>query len=77
MRVTVKKLTKEMSIIEVETRTGTETLQIDRTPTGHSYDDFADWNITNEEYYQLEGFVDTITERMDGKELLDVVYDLD
>ena len=77
MRVTVKKLTKEMSIIEVETRTGTEILQIDGTPTGHSYDDFADWNITNEEYYQLEGFVDTITERMDGKELLDVVYDLD
>jgi len=76
MQVVVKKLTKEESVIEVETKTGIKTLTIQETQFGHSYDFFADWVITDDQYNQLEEFVDGIIKKMSGKDNLEVTYDL-
>lgn len=76
MKIVVKKLTKEESVIEVETRAGIKTLTIQETQYGHSYDDFAKWDITDDQYYQFEEFVDGIMKKMSGKDNLEVTYDL-
>ena len=77
MKATIKKLNGLQSIIEVETKSGFMTLEINRTQTGHSYDDFAEWDITDNQYYHLEGLVDDVIDKMKGDNDLEVSYDLD
>jgi hypothetical protein len=75
MKVVVKELTKEQSLLEVETKSGIKKLKIKKTEFGHSYDDFSDWDITNNQYYKLEELVDSIIEKMEGYEDLEVIYE--
>jgi hypothetical protein len=75
MKVVVKELTKEQSLLEVETKSGIKKLKIKKTKFGHSYDDFSDWDITDNQYYKLEELVDSIIERMEGYEDLEVIYE--
>jgi len=74
MRVIVKKLTKEQSLLEVETGSGVKVLEINKESFGYSYDDFAEWDITDNQYYQLQELVDNIINRMKGYDDLEVIY---
>lgn len=76
MRIIVKKLTKEQSLLEAETRSGIKLLKINKTPHGYSYNDFADWDISDNQYYQLEELVDGIIDMMQGYDDLEVIYEL-
>jgi len=77
MKVTIKKLNELQSIIEVETNSGVMTLEINRTQTGHSYNGFERWGITDNQYYHLEELVDDVIDKMKGDNDLEVSYDLD
>ncbi|WP_405101626.1 hypothetical protein [Oceanobacillus sp. FSL H7-0719] len=54
LNVKVKILTHERSVIEVETRGGSKEIFIDKTNFGHAWDDFAEFDISDENYYDLE-----------------------
>lgn len=75
MEVRVKKVSAEESILEVETESGVKDLVITKTDFGHSYEDFAEWDITDEQYYALEELVDNVIDRMRGLGNLNVVWD--
>lgn len=64
--VKIKKVSFEESIIEVETKSGTKTLTIEKTAVGHAYEDFTDWDISDRQYYDLEELVDSVIDRMRG-----------
>lgn len=74
MNVKVKKVSLEQSIIEVATRSGVKELVINKTPHGHSYNDFAEWDITDQQYYDLEELVDNVMEQMKGNSSLNVEW---
>lgn len=76
MNVNVKKIEKDESIIEVETRSEVKELVIERTEYGHRYKDFGEWDISDNQYDDLEELVDSITDQMSGKSSLNVSYDL-
>jgi hypothetical protein len=75
MKVIVKKLTKEQTLLEVETRNGIKLLDINKTAYGYSYKDFTEWDITDNQYYQLEELIDNIIDRMKGYDDLEVIYE--
>lgn len=75
MNVKVKKMSFEESILEVETRSGVKELVIKKEELGHSYSDFADWDITDNQYYELENFLDDLIEKMSGRSELSVSWD--
>lgn len=75
MNVRVKKISFEESILEVETKSGIKELVINKTDLGHSYEDFAEWDITDEQYYALEDLVDDVINRMSGNSELNVFWD--
>jgi hypothetical protein len=75
MKVTVKKLTKEQSLLEVKTGSGIKLLEINKTEHGYSYDDFAEWDISDNQYYKLEELVDGIIDRMQDYDDLEVIYE--
>lgn len=75
MEVRVKKVSAEESTLEVETESGVKDLVITKTDFGHSYEDFAEWDITDEQYYALEELVDYVIDRMRGLGNLNVVWD--
>lgn len=75
MKVIVKEVTFDKSVIEVETKSGTKQLVISRTPYGHSYEDFAEWDISDKQYYDLEELVDSVTDRMSGSSSLDIEWE--
>ena len=75
MKVIVKKLTKEQALLEVETGSGIKLLEINKTVHGYSYDDFGEWDITDNQYYQLEELVDSIIDRMQGYDDLEIIYE--
>lgn len=75
MNVKVKKISFEESILEVETKSGIKQLVISKTELGHSYEDFAEWDITDEQYYALEDLVDDVINRMSGHSELNVFWD--
>jgi hypothetical protein len=75
MEVRVKKVSAEESTLEVETESGVKDLVITKTDFGHSYEDFAEWDITDEQYYALEELVDNVIDRMRGLGNLNVVWD--
>lgn len=75
MNVKVKKVSFEESILEVETRSGVKELIISKTEYGHSYEDFAEWNITDNQYYELEELVDNVITKMSGHSELNVFWD--
>lgn len=72
MDVKVEKITEEESVLKVKTNSGTKKITINKLPHGYSYDDFAEWDITDEQYYALEDLVDNITEKMRGRSPLNV-----
>lgn len=74
MNVKVKKISFEESVLEVETRSGVKNLVITKTELGHSYNDFAEWDITDEQYYDLEELVDNVISQMSGKNSLNVTW---
>lgn len=51
-------------------------LKINKTLHGYSYNDFADWDILDNQYYQLEELVDSIIDMMQGYDDLEVIYEL-
>lgn len=75
MRAIVKEVTPIKSIIEVETNSGLKTLEINETLYGHSYDDFAQWDITDAQFERLEELVDSIIKQMEGDDDLEVIYE--
>lgn len=75
MKVIAKKLTKEQALLEVETGSGIKLLEINKTAYGHSYNDFAEWDITDNQYYQLEKLVDSIINKMQGYDDLEIIYE--
>jgi len=75
MKTTIKKINELQSIIEVETKSGVMTLEINKTRAGHSYNDFAEWDITDMQYYNLEKLVDDIIDKMKGDNVLEVSYE--
>ncbi|MGR6115868.1 hypothetical protein ACTHHL_04655 [Aeribacillus composti] len=75
MNVTIKKISFEESILEVETKSGIKELVINKTGSGYSYKDFAEWDITDEQYYALEDLVDDVINLMSGHSELNVFYD--
>lgn len=75
MNVKVKKLSFEQSVIEVETRSGIKELIINKTGVGHAYEDFAEWDITDNQYYDLEDLVDDVIKRMDSGTSLNVIWE--
>lgn len=77
MNVKIKKVTFEQSVIEVETRSGIKIISIDKTGSGHSWDDFTDWDITDQQYYDLEEVVDGVMRQMEGTSSLNVTYELE
>lgn len=76
MKAIIKQLTSEKSIIEVETNSGKEILIIMKTKYGHSYNDFAEWNISDSQYERLEELVSDIMRKMEGSDELEVSFDL-
>lgn len=75
MNVKVKKVSFDESILEVYTKSGIKTLVINKTQYGHSYEDFSEWDITDEQYYALEDLVDNVVERMRGQNKLNVSWE--
>jgi hypothetical protein len=76
MKVIVKKVNSNQSVIEVQTRSGVKELVISKTPNGHSYDDFGEWGISDSQYYDLEKLVDDVMDRMMGvSSSLDIYYE--
>lgn len=65
MLYTVKKLETEHSIIEFYTRNGVMSLEINDSKYGYSYEDYSDWDISDEEYYKIENLVDSIIDQME------------
>lgn len=74
--VKVKEVSEEKSVLEVKTKSGLKTLTISKTQFGHSYEDFSNWEISDDNYYDLEELVDKIMDRMSNKSSLNVNYDL-
>ena len=74
MDVQVIELSNEQAILNVETKTEAKVLVISKTEHGHSYDDFADWEITDKQYYDLEELVDSVIEKMEGRSSLNVKW---
>jgi hypothetical protein len=75
MKSVVKKMLQDQSIIEFHTATGTKKLEINATTYGYSYEDFSQWNISDEEYYRIEEVVDRIIDEMSSED--ELVYDFD
>jgi hypothetical protein len=75
MKVTVKKLTKEQLLLEIETRSGNKELKIKKNEFGYSYTDFSEWDISDNQYYKLEELVDGIIDRMKDYDDLEVIYE--
>lgn len=75
MNVNVKEVSFEKSILEVETKSGVKELVISKTAHGHSYEDFAEWDITDNQYYELEELVDSVITKMSGHSELNVFWD--
>lgn len=67
MNVIVKKISFDESILEVYTKNGIKTLVVNKTQYGHSYEDFAEWDITDEQYYALEDLIDYVIDEMRWK----------
>lgn len=74
MNVQVIELSHEQAILNVETKTEIKALVINKTEHGHSYDDFAGWEITDEQYYDLEKLVDRVIEKMENGSSLNVEW---
>ncbi|ARC72551.1 MULTISPECIES: hypothetical protein [Bacillus] len=66
MKVRVKELNEDKAILEVHTTSGIKELVVSRTQFGHSYDDFSSWDISDQNYYDLEDLVDNVIARMSG-----------
>ncbi|MEK4283239.1 hypothetical protein [Ureibacillus sp. FSL K6-0165] len=75
MNVKVKKVSFDESVLEIYTKSGIKTLKITKTQYGHSYEDFAKWDITDEQYYALEELVNNIIERMKNNSVLNVSWE--
>ncbi|MFB7140797.1 hypothetical protein ACFCYN_14180 [Gottfriedia sp. NPDC056225] len=67
MNVTIRKVSEEQTIIEVQTRNGIKELPITKTEFGYSYPDFAEWDISDKNYYDLEELVDNLGDKLMGK----------
>lgn len=76
MKVVVKELNSNKCLIEVSSKSGLKELEILKTDMGHSYEDFAEWDITDDEYYELERLVDDLMKQMSGNSSLDISFDL-
>jgi len=76
LKATVTKLTKEKAVIEIKTSKGMNILVINETPHGHSYNVFAEWDITDSQYERIEELADDIMRRMEGSDDLEVIFDL-
>lgn len=75
MNVDVRKISDEQTIIKVQTNNGIKDLTINKTEFGWSYTDFAEWDISDEQYYDLEELVDNIGNEINGKRSsLNVTY---
>jgi hypothetical protein len=75
MNVTVRKVSENETIIEVQTRNGIKDLSVTKTQFGYSYKDFTDWDISDDEYYALEDLVDNIGDKLLGnKSPLNISY---
>lgn len=73
MIVNVIEISKEKSVLEVKKGDWASTLEIVRRGPGHhAYDDFAEWPINDDEYYELEEVVDQVIEKMEGKRNIEV-----
>jgi hypothetical protein len=75
MKVTIRKASDNETIIEVQTRNGIKDLVLTKTEHGYSYKDFSDWDISDDNYYDLEDLVDNLGHKMMGnKSSLNVSY---
>jgi translation elongation factor P/translation initiation factor 5A len=74
MKVTVNKIDSKSTLVEVHTATGIEEIKVERTDYGYSYTDYSDFNITENEYYALEEFMDNLTSTIRKEHLLDIEY---
>ncbi|MGD7046982.1 hypothetical protein FZC83_01970 [Rossellomorea marisflavi] len=54
MKSTLKKLDGQQSLIEFQTSGGVNVLEINATEYGYTYEDFTNWDITDDEYYDSE-----------------------
>jgi len=55
MRITVKEMGFYKAILKLTNSVGKEfELVIEKTEHGHAYDDFSEWDITDDEYYFLD-----------------------
>ena len=75
MKVVVKNVNSNQSVIEVQTKSEVKELVISKTPHGYSYDDFGEWEITDKQYYDLEELVDSVMDKMSGGSSLDISYE--
>jgi hypothetical protein len=67
MNVTIRNVSDNETIIEVQTRNGIKDLVLTKTTHGYSYKDFTDWDISDDNYYDLEELVDNLGRKMMGK----------
>lgn len=75
LKVKVKKVTPEMSELVVTSGEWEKGIEIKKTEYGHSYTDFTDWDITDEEYYNLEELVDDVIRKMVGNATVQVDWE--
>jgi len=67
MNVTVRNVSEEKTILEVQTQNGIKELVVKKTEHGYSYTDFSDWPISDDNYYDLEDFVDNLGKKWIGE----------
>lgn len=65
MKITVKEMGFLKAVLELTSSKGKKfELVIEKTENGHAYEDFSEWDITDDEYYFLDDQMDSYVNQM-------------